>query len=1009
MPNLAAAFDPAAFPSPADPERARLGAERWRDSVGAMDDADLVAFTDAVLGDAAARRVVDAVFGNSPFLTHCIEREPRFAFRLLRDGPDAARDHVFAGLGDTREGAVHGSEPSTPLRVAKRQLALTTALADIAGAWGLEQVTGTLTDFAETALECASAYLLADLASQGAIHLTDPADPQKGSGLVVIGMGKLGARELNFSSDVDIIVLYDGERIVSSDPDRLQHTFVRLTRNLVRIMEERTAEGYVFRTDLRLRPDPGSTPPALSVQAAESYYEALGQNWERAAMIKARPVAGDREAGTAFLDHLKPFIWRKNLDFAAIPDIHSIKRQIHAHRDGERIAIAGHNIKLGRGGIREIEFFAQTQQLIWGGRHPELRCQATVSTLNTLVAGGFVGADTADNLIETYGFLRRVEHRLQMVDDEQTHSLPKGADQLRALALFLGYADAEAFGDALLNNLRAVEACYADLFEDAPALSVDDEIAGNLVFTGSDPDPETLETLARLGFRNVEAVDRAIRGWHHGRCRAMRSQRARELLTELMPILLKALSETGDPDTAFLAFDAFLNALPAGIQLFSMLHSNPHLLELVAETMGGAPGLAKHLSRHPSVLEGVLTADFFDPPPFAEFLSFELDVLLDRSSDIEEVLDVSRQWANDRKFQVGVQSLRGHLDAPAATLALSNIADAALAGLLPRVEAEFAAAHGILPGCGMAVIAMGKLGGREMTATSDLDLIFVYGTPEESAVSDGDRPLSAPQYFARLSQRLINAVTAPTSEGRLYEVDMRLRPSGKAGPIAVSYASFDRYQSTEAWTWEQMALTRARVIAGPAALAADINTTIRAVLTRERDPDALLADVADMRARMDDEHHTDSIWEIKHLRGGIVDIEFIAQYLQLRYAHERPDILSPNTTAALMAIRDAGVVDTGIADDLIVSLALWQEVQARLRLALSGRVEAQGADDAPRVLVQALVGVGGTKDIETLDALVRRRSEKIYGHFIRLIEDPARDAGPAAVDSRQSATTGRTA
>jgi len=1008
MPNLAAAFDPAAFPLPADPERARLGAERWRESVATTEDGRLVSFTDAVLDDADARRIVDAVFGNSPFLTHCIEREPHFACRLIRQGPDMARDQIVTGLADTRRNAAGGADPSAPLRVAKRQLALTTALADIAGAWTLEQVTGTLTDFAEMALECASAYLLADLASRDAITLPDPADPQKGSGLVVIGMGKLGARELNFSSDVDIIVLYDSERIVSNDPDRLQHTFVRLTRNLVRIMEERTAEGYVFRTDLRLRPDPGATPPALSVAAAEAYYEALGQNWERAAMIKARPVAGDREAGSAFLDHLKPFIWRKNLDFAAIQDIHSIKRQIHAHRGGDRIAIAGHNIKLGRGGIREIEFFAQTQQLIWGGRHPELRGRATVRMLNALADGGFIGFDAAANLIETYGFLRRVEHRLQMIEDEQTHSLPKNADQLQALAQFLGYADGEAFGETLLGHLRAVEACYADLFEDAPSLSVGDEIAGNLVFTGSDPDPETLETLTQLGFRNAGAVDRAVRGWHHGRCRAMRSQRARELLTELMPILLKSLSNTGDPDTGFLAFDAFLNTLPAGIQLFSMLHSNPHLLELVAETMGGARGLSGHLSRHPSVLEGVLNADFFDPPPSAEFLNFELETLLDRCPDIEEVLDVSRRWAHDRTFQVGVQSLRGHIDAPATAMALSNIADAALVRLLPCVESEFAAAHGVIPGSGMAIIAMGKLGGREMTATSDLDLIFVYGTPEEGAVSNGDRPLSAPQYFARLSQRLINAVTAPTSEGRLYEVDMRLRPSGKAGPIAVSFASFERYQSTEAWTWEQMALTRARVIAGPASLAADIETTIREVLTRERDLDELLADVADMRGRMDDEHHTDSIWEVKHLRGGIVDIEFIAQYLQLRHAHVHPEVVSPNTAAALTAIRDAACLDTSVADDLIMALALWQEIQARLRLGLSGRFDAEGAEDAPRALVQALAGVGGTKDIAALDALVRQRAERIHAHFVRLIQEPASRVESAG-GLREIATNGQTA
>ncbi len=977
-----------AFPDAADSGRARSGLERWQEAVARTGDHELQEVAANLLGDRSARQLLNSVFGNSSFLTLCAEQEPAFAIFLLTNGPDAARRRIMDFVAETSQKALSGEDPAPSLRIAKRRLALTTAVADIAGAWSLETVTGGLSDFAEVSLDCAATYLLAQTAAQGAFTLPDPRNPLRNSGLIVIGMGKLGARELNYSSDIDLIVLYDTDRIKTEDPDSLQKHFVRLTRNLARIMSERTAQGYVFRTDLRLRPDPGSTPPALSVLAAETYYETLGQNWERAAFIKARPVAGDREAGNAFLKEMRPFVWRKNLDFAAIQDIHSIKRQINAHRGGGTIAIAGHNIKLGRGGIREIEFFAQTQQLIWGGRLPELRAIMTIAALSALAEAGKITPDASRQLTKAYRYLRRVEHRLQMLNDEQTHSLPEDADKLREFGIFMGYPDGGTFGAALEVQLRVVESHYAALFEGAPALSVENGIGGNLVFTGGEVDPETLITLERLGFSNPRVVDNAIRGWHHGRCRAMRSTRARELLTELTPILLKALSEKPDPDAVFLAFDQFLNGLPAGIQLFSMFHANPELLQLVAEIMGVAPRLAQYLARRPWVLESVLTADFFEPPPPAKDLLRELEVLLSGARDREDGLDISRRWSKDRKFQVGVQSLRGHLNPAEAAVAWSNIGNAAIGGLYPKVEAEFAKQHGHIERCEMAVVGMGKLGGREMTATSDLDLIFIYGTPAESATSDGSRPLHATQYFARLGQRLINALTAPTSEGRFYEVDMRLRPSGKAGPIAVSLEAFQRYQSEEAWTWEQMALTRARVVSGPQDLVADIDGVIQRVLTKRRDSAGLLADVADMRHRMETEHHTDSIWEIKHMRGGLVDIEFIAQYLQLLHAHDHPDILSTSTMRALRNIRSAELLDRAVADDLIDGLLLWQCVQERLRLTLSGAIEAVGADDAPKALRAALQDIGGL-DFQTLATRIRETSHRVHAHFMTIVEEPA--------------------
>ena len=507
---------------------------------------------------------------------------------------------------------------------------------------------------------------------------------------------------------------------------------MRLTRDLVRLMEERSRDGYVFRSDLRLRPDPGSTPLAISVLAALTYYESIGQNWERAALIKARPVAGDREAGDAFLKRLSPFIWRKNLDFAAIRDIHSIKRQINAAKGGGTFAVAGHNIKLGRGGIREIEFFVQTQQLIWGGREPSLRASATTQSLSSLAESGRIAEDTAEQMTDAYRFLRRVEHRLQMINDEQTHTLPADGEGLGALAVFLGYADEGAFARDLTAHLRRVETHYAELFEDSPALSVPG--TGNLMFTGVDADPDTIKTLKRLGFEKPETVDSVVRDWHHGRYRATHSTRARELLTELMPALLEALAMTARPDDAFLVFDEFLSRLPVGVQLFSMFYSKPYLLDLLAVIMGATPRLARHLSRRPTVFESVFSPGFFDAPPGTDGLSGELSRLLAGARDTEDVLDCSRRWANDRRFQVGVQSLMGRLAPRPAARALSAIAKAAVQCLLASEEDAFSAVHGRVPGSDMAVLALGKLGSRGMTPASDLDLIFVYSGGDGASI-----------------------------------------------------------------------------------------------------------------------------------------------------------------------------------------------------------------------------------------------------------------------------------
>ena len=973
-----------AMPAGHDAEAAARGLAQLSRSAREADDAALVSFVEALAADPQARALTVALFGNSPFLGQCLLREISFASDLFSAPPERSLDAVLNGLAGQCAGPT--SQVMLALRIARRRVALLTAIADIAGLWPLDRVTGALSAFADSACRHAVIHLLRGAAEKGALGPAAADDSALGRGFIVLGMGKLGARELNYSSDIDLIVLYEAGTY--RGPATEQGFFAGLTRDLVRILQERTPEGYVFRCDLRLRPDAGATPVALSTAAAEGYYESVGQNWERAALIKARPVAGDVAAGAAFLRRLAPFVWRKHLDFAAIEDIHSIKRQIAAHRGHDRVAVAGHDLKLGRGGIREIEFFAQTQQLIAGGREPGLRRPATCDALAALAEAGRIAPATATELAAAYRFLRRVEHRLQMIDDARTHSLPEDTDVLAHVACFMGYADAAACAAEVAGNLRRVEGHYAALFEHAPALGG----PGSLVFTGPEDHPDTLRTLDSLGFRESRTVAETVRKWHHGRYRATRSARARELLTALVPALLAALGATAEPDAAFAHFDRFLAALPAGVQPFSLFRANPQLLDLIAEIMGSAPRLAEYLSRKPGLFDAVLASDFFAPPPPSGQLGAELIERLDAAPGFEGVLDAARRWAHERQFRVGVQMLEGLCRPDAAGRTLSDIAEVTLRALLSRVEAEFAERHGRVPDAALAIIAMGKLGGRELTEASDLDLVFVYDNPAGAETSRAARPLATSQYFARLSQRLINALAAATAEGRLYDVDLRLRPAGNAGPVATPIEAFAAYEHESAWIWEHMALCRARVVAGPTAVADKIAAVLRAVLSAPRDGATLAREVAEMRARIAAEHGTEDPWAVKHVRGGLIDIEFIRQMLTLRFASSHPEILDVETDSALERLAEAGLIARSTATELRDAAHRMRDVQAVLRLCVSGEFDAGAASEGLRAL---LATSAGTKDFAELARDLERVQAQTRRHFASIIGDPG-DARPTA-------------
>ena len=973
------------LPEPADERRLALGFGAWQEALAPTQGDPALDAARRWSTTPRGKRLLRSIFGNSPFLSDAAVKEWAFLTRLVEEGADP----LFVEIADAIELPADLGEDTAALmrrlRVAKRRVALVAAVAELVGAWSLDQQTAALSRFADGALGAALRHLLRQAVTGGSIGLASIDEPERDSGLIVLGVGKLGGYELNYSSDIDLILLYDPTRARISTRDGIQSLFVRMARDLGRILDERTSDGYVFRTDLRLRPDPGSTPLTLSVAAALAYYESVGQNWERAALIKARTVAGDRVAGQHFLREIEPFIWRKSLDFAAIQDIHSIKRQINAYRGGGRIAVEGHDIKTGRGGIREIEFFAQTQQLIWGGRLRELRTGSTCEALRRLASTGRIYPATAAELIDNYRFLRRLEHRLQMVEDAQTHMLPPDPAGIARIGVFLGYPQTDAFVTDLLRHLSSVERHYAELFEQAPSLSG----PGNLVFTGVEDDAETLRTLSWLGFAEPATVAALVRSWHHGRLRATRSQRAREILTELVPQLLRIFGATPHPDTALLRFDQFLSRLPAGVQLFSLFHANPGLLELVAEIMAGAPRLAEQLAQRPALLDAVLTEGFFAPPPGPNAFAADLGQVLGGARDYEETLDALRRWAGERRFQVGVQLLRRALDGRQAGEVLADIAETALTALLPTVEAEFARRHGRVQGSMFAAIGMGRLGSREMTLASDLDLILIYDVPPGSETSDGPHPLPVASYYARLTQRLIGAITAPTAEGRLYEVDMRLRPSGASGPIASNLAGFARYQRESAWTWEHMALTRARPVGGDPALCVQIADAIGAVLGAKRDARRLLVDVADMRRRIADENPRPTRWDLKNRRGGLIDLEFIVQYLVLREAASSPQLLCRSTEQALRALGAAGVLPPQAQQELLDALALLRQVHALLTLLRGGLSEEEALSE---VDAATLARCAGGVDFARLDADITAAAGRVRGWYRRLIEKPARRA-----------------
>jgi [glutamine synthetase] adenylyltransferase / [glutamine synthetase]-adenylyl-L-tyrosine phosphorylase len=866
---------------------------------------------------------------HAPFLNSAMARNPNLAEMLRGGALDAALAAAWA---------MEGNGVRQTLRRQRDALALVLAIGDLAGTLSFEAVVKQLSDFADHAL---------DSAITEAIRQRVPAADSKG--FFAIALGKHGSRELNYSSDIDPILLFDPETMSRRERDDAGEAAVRIARGVVDLLQTRDADGYVLRVDLRLRPASEATPLAIPMNAAISHYESSALSWERAAFVRARAAAGDAALGAQFLETIQPFIWRRSLDFGAVEELRAMSRRIRSHHAGGQVFGPGYDLKRGRGGIREVEFFVQIHQLIHGGRDPALRVADTLGGIAALTHAGWIDADTATTLADAYRLYRTIEHRLQMVEDRQTHSLPTDAAALHSVAQLHDLTDGVALLDLLAPHVSAVGALYDGL--DGP------------VRAATPRDGNTLDdSLRRAGFEDVSRAMARVAEWRSGKLRAVRSEVAFSALEAVLPSLLDAFGRAPDPDAALTAFDAMLGGLPTALNLFRLLEAQPSLLTVLVSIISHAPTLGDALGRNAALLDRLLDASAFDPVGDVGTLAAEMTL----SGGLEAKLDQVRRIVSEHRFALGVQIVEASDDPIMVAGGYARIAEAAVHVVADAVIEPFVAAHGRIDGSELVILALGRLGGGLLTHASDLDLIYLF-TGDYAAESDGPKPLGGSHYYNRLGQRLSSGLSAPTAAGALYDVDTRLRPSGGDGPLVTSVDSFARYQRESAWTWEHMALTRARVIYGSAEARALTEAVIESVLKKARDRNSLACDVVTMRTEMAAHKPPVGPLDVKLASGGLVDLEFAVHFHQLASSIG----LNPHLPTAIAALAEAGLVDPalGAAHDLLTRLIVT------LRLVSPGM-------DAPSAATQSVVTRAcGASDWDDLLARVAAARQCVTSHW----------------------------
>lgn len=899
----------------------------------------------------------------SPFLRDLLTKHHAFVCEQAARPPQQVIDALLEGLNpafDSQMALRHA------LRITRQKTMLYLALADCANTLSLELLTQALSSLADKSLNAALRFELTQLAQRGQFD-QDSAVPER-CGLGLLGLGKLGGRELNYSSDIDLMIFFEPELFSYCGRKDKKTAAVALARATCGHLSAKTSDGFVFRVDLRLRPDPASTPIAMTLDAAETYYQSIGQTWERAALIKARHCAGDARISSDFLERIRPFVWRRHLDFAAIDDVRAMKERVHQHHqhDAALGPGPGFDVKLGHGGIREIEFFAQIHQLIMGGKRSKLQIRPTCDVLQALADDDELPQEDCARLQTAYHLLRKTEHSLQMIADAQTHTLPEDSAAAANHAQLLGYQAPELLYAAVSGKCRDVQRLFKALLQGPP---------------GQEPPS------APAAFQDSEKLAQMRARWRSMSYRALRSARSLQLLEGVLPDLLEAFAHTPDPQETLLAFDTFISQLPAGVQLFSLLSANRALIGLLASIMGQSPELREQIGRRPAMFEGLLTGDLHDLSPPLAALTEDLDAALNRADYFEVVLDLMRIWNNEARFRTGVQLLEGLITPQAASRTYTNIAQVCVSAIYDAVCLDFSQAHGLVPGGEFVILGLGSFGAKDLVTSSDLDLTFLYRAGGSAAQSDGERPLAVREYYTRLSQRIITAITSMTGEGRLYEVDMRLRPSGRSGIIAVSLDAFIDYHRDKAWLWERMSLTKARAVAGTPSLVSAFASARTRILTQPLTAQEIRTAAWDMRARLTQAAgSTHALWPLKTGNGGLVDADFLAEGLALEHAASMQD--AKDSTQWMHwwdALHRCGAVSK--ADYETTAQARQLLLDARIAKSLL-IPKASPMTDAPRAARRKLATLLKQPDFAAVEARVQTARTHIWGALNRLLSKP---------------------
>jgi glutamate-ammonia-ligase adenylyltransferase len=910
---------------------------KWQAFVKAGDASGIT-----IPGGAKFRHTAQRIFAFSDFVSETCIRHPDLLVDLVQSG-DLERGYLADEYSKTLKallaGIVEEATLEKRLRHFRRREMVRIAWRDLCGFSDLFVTMADLTALAEAVVDQTQAHLYRWQCTTHGVPTSTDGLPQQ---LVVVGMGKLGGEELNFSSDIDLIFAYpqNGETVGASMSISNEEFFMRLCRRLLQAIGKVTADGFVFRVDVRLRPFGDNGPLAMSFDAMEHYYQQQGREWERYAWIKARIVAGDKRAGETLLQRLNPFVFRRYLDFGAFESLRDMKQRISLEVSRQEMT---DNIKLGRGGIREIEFFGQVFQLIRGGVNPSLQERGILTILSILAEGNTVPRTVSIALQNAYIFLRNLEHRLQEFSDKQTHRLPQESSEKQRLALSMGFEDPREWSRQLETQREIVHKHFSLLLESKSAREADEDHELSALWLGLLEEKRRESLLADLGYEPPASAWQILEHLQAELAQQPLGKEGRQRLDKLMPLLLKAAAASSDPLTTLERISGLIMAIDGRASYLALLLENPSILDHLVKLSSASSLIATFLAHHPVLLDELLDPRTLYAPPEKKELERELRFRFEQTpEDLEYQMEALRIFKQVNVLRVAAADVTEVLPLMRVSDHLSDIATIVIEKVLALTWHHLVVKHGRPAGAvndeangrGFAVVAYGKLGGLELGYGSDLDLVFLHSGTEGLTIG-GPHPIDNRQFYARLGQRVIHILTSHTRAGILYETDMRLRPSGSSGVLVSHIEGFGEYQMKEAWTWEHQALIRARAVGGDHRLCHHFERIRRDVLTCPRDPDKLRVEVLDMRRRMRREllKPQSGFFDIKQDTGGIVDIEFLVQYLVLLYASDHPELLEWTDNVRLIhTLIDTDVIQEYDAHLLKHAYLIYRAVAHKLSL-----------------------------------------------------------------------------